>query len=347
MNENKFRLEMAPQEATRQRISDLLHAQVDPKTISDIVGVSRRTVYNIRRAINGGKGITRKSGSGGSNKKRGEVFLGALKAKIEKDPTTSMRKMAAELQVGVRTVRRAVHDDLGLKSYVRTRRHLLTESMKARRLERAQKVMRYIRRQGPTVKIFSDEKIFVVDTVINRRNGRFLAKSKEEVEGTFRTKHPAQVMVLGVVGADGKKMPPYFFKPGERVGADSYYKVLRYHVLPWIKANYPNGNYVWTQDGAPCHTAKKVQNFCRRNFADFWPADFWPSSSPDLNPLDYAIWGVLEESVNATSHPNIESLKAAIIKEWNQMSVDFIVSSCQAFRRRVQSVIDNNGGHIE
>jgi len=152
---------------------------------------------------------------------------------------------------------------------------------------------------------------------------------------------------LGVVASDGKKMPPYFFKTGERVGANSYYKVLRYHVLPWLKANYPEGNYVWTQDGAPCHTAKKVQKFCKDNFADFWPASFWPSSSPDLNPLDYAVWGVLEQATNKTSHPNIHSLKAAVMTEWDKMSTDFVVKSCKVFRRRVEAVIANNGAHIE
>ena len=33
---------------------------------------------------------------------------------------------------------------------------------------------------------------------------------------------------------------------------------------------------------------------------------------PDLNPLDYAISGVLENKTNATSHPNIGSLKTDI-----------------------------------
>ena len=34
--------------------------------------------------------------------------------------------------------------------------------------------------------------------------------------------------------------------------------------------------------------------------------------SPDLYPLDYAIWDVLENETNATSHPNIGSFKIAI-----------------------------------
>ncbi|QQP48901.1 Uncharacterized protein FKW44_009369 [Caligus rogercresseyi] len=32
----------------------------------------------------------------------------------------------------------------------------------------------------------------------------------------------------------------------EKIRKETYYKVLRYTVLPWLKANYPQGNYVWT-----------------------------------------------------------------------------------------------------
>ena len=38
----------------------------------------------------------------------------------------------------------------------------------------------------------------------------------------------------------------------------------------------------------------------------------WPRSSPDINPLDYAISGVLENKTNATAHSNSGSLKTAI-----------------------------------
>ena len=39
--------------------------------------------------------------------------------------------------------------------------------------------------------------------------------------------------------------------------------------------------------------------------------------SPDVNPLDDAIWVVLENETNTTSHPNIGSLKTVIEEEWN------------------------------
>ncbi|QQP53333.1 Uncharacterized protein FKW44_005782, partial [Caligus rogercresseyi] len=48
------------------------------------------------------------------------------------------------------------------------------------------------------------------------------------------------------------------------------------------------------------------------NMANFWSKDMWPSSSPDLNPFDYAVWGTLKKEMNKTSHPNVDSLKTAI-----------------------------------
>ncbi|QQP50003.1 Uncharacterized protein FKW44_010852 [Caligus rogercresseyi] len=77
--------------------------------------------------------ISRKPGTGGHNKKRIGEFLDLLQEDINKDPTKSMRKMAAERNVVPITVNRAVHQDLGLKSFVRTPRHLLTATMEARR----------------------------------------------------------------------------------------------------------------------------------------------------------------------------------------------------------------------
>ncbi|QQP56812.1 Uncharacterized protein FKW44_001603 [Caligus rogercresseyi] len=46
-------------------------------------------------------------------------------------------------------------------------------------------------------------------------------------------------MVLGVVASDRKKMFPLFFKAGEKMCKEIHNKVLRYTVLPWLKANYP------------------------------------------------------------------------------------------------------------
>ena len=194
-----------------------------------------------------------------------------------------------------------------------------------------------------TVKIFSEKKNFTVDQARNRQNDRAVVKRGTPVPPICHTKHPAHLMVLGIVGSDGQKMPLYFFEEGLRVGA----KALRYHVLPWLRKAYPKGNYVVQQDGAPGHTAKTVQEFLAKYFAMFWPKDMWPPQSPDLNPLDYGIWGIMDKNARATSHPNLASLKASVIREWDNLSMEFVANTCRQFRGRLEKAVEADGGYFE
>ena len=54
--------------------------------------------------------------------------------------------------------------------------------------------------------------------------------------------------------------------------------------------------------------------------------------SPDHNPLDYTISGVLENKTNANSNPNIGLLKTAIEEKWNEMSEEFILNHTKHFK---------------
>ena len=68
--------------------------------------------------------------------------------------------------------------------------------------------------------------------------------------------------------------------------------------------------------------------------------------SLDHNLLDYAVWDVLGNKTNATSHPNIGSPKAATEEEWHKMSEEFILTVWKGFQRCVDSITKKNGGHI-
>ena len=68
---------------------------------------------------------------------------------------------------------------------------------------------------------------------------------------------------------------------------------------------------------------------------------------PNLNPLDYALLGVLENETKSISHPNIGSLKTAIEEEWNRMFEEFILKACKLFRSYVDTIIEKRGGHNE
>ena len=71
------------------------------------------------------------------------------------------------------------------------------------------------------------------------------------------------------------------------------------------------------------------------------------ASSLDLNALEYAIWSIIESEVGAEAHENVESLKQAIVKAFNNLDQDVINKSIDDWMRRLDAVIDAQGGHCE
>ena len=94
-------------------------------------------------------------------------------------------------------------------------------------------------------------------------------------------------MYLGLVSSDGRKAPLIRIPKGVKISAAAYIDILSQNLIPWLKSTHPNGNYVFHQDGAPAHTAKKTQAWLAESIEKFIPKSLWPPSIPDLNPHDY------------------------------------------------------------
>jgi hypothetical protein len=60
--------------------------------------------------------------------------------------------------------------------------------------------------------------------------------------------------------------------------------------------------------------------------AKFWTPVDSPPYSPDLNPLDFSVWSVLQEKVLAMPHTSLAALRLSITRQWNQMSPAFVVA---------------------
>jgi inhibitor of nuclear factor kappa-B kinase subunit alpha len=132
-------------------------------------------------------------------------------------------------------------------------------------------------------------------------DGYVQSADPSEVPRVMYTKFPATVMILGVVSNKGQVMPPHFFPQGLRVKSAAYIDVLETVVKPWID-NVCNGMpYVYQQNSAPAHKAEVTQEWMAENFHDHVTPNMWPPISPDLNPLDYYVWSVVERVVN--EHP--------------------------------------------
>src|SRR6218665_338267 len=61
------------------------------------------------------------------------------------------------------------------------------------------------------------------------------------------------------------------------------------------------------------HRAKDTIALLRRETPSFIGPELWPANSPDLNPVDYRIWGLIQERVYQTSIRDIDQLKERLI----------------------------------
>ncbi|UYV82172.1 hypothetical protein LAZ67_21001247 [Cordylochernes scorpioides] len=123
--------------------------------------------------------------------------------------------------------------------------------------------------------------------------------------------------------------------------------VLETVVKPWMDMVAAGRKYVLQQDSAPAHKAKKTQSWLTLNVPSHWGPDIWPPNSPDCNPLDYYVWGVVERDVNKAPHTTIQSVKKAVHTVMTQMDKVIVAKACASFRTRLETVVANNGNYIE
>ena len=196
--------------------------------------------------------------------------------------------------------------------------------------------------------VFSDEKKFDVQHHVNPQNDRIWSRDGEVgLQRVTRAQGAASVMVWAAVTESGRS-PLVFVEQGVKLNQENYRNdILVGSLLPWAKDHFKKRPWTFEQDSAPSHGAKKTQDWLSANVPNFISKEEWPPSTPDLNFLDFGIWGFLESKVSATHHKSLEALKTKLRKEWLKMPQDVIHDSCRSFSRHLQLVIDLNGKHME
>ena len=55
--------------------------------------------------------------------------------------------------------------------------------------------------------------------------------------------------------------------------------------------------FIFQQDSAPAHRARDTVRLLEQTMPAFISPDLWPPNSPDLNPVNYKIWGIVQQRV--------------------------------------------------
>ena len=156
-------------------------------------------------------------------------------------------------------------------------------------------------------------------------------------------KHFSESVVATVTVSKVVKTSVHFINKGTKVDA-SYYRetLLQRCLVPEIRQK-SSDHFVFQQDGAPSRRAKSTVEFPQRTV----PNCMAPPNSPDLNPVDYAVWGALQQSVYRIPISNSDDLKSRVRTCWENLDQQIIDKSVDQWRDRLKAVVRVNGGHVE
>ena len=204
-----------------------------------------------------------------------------------------------------------------------------------------------------------------MDPTFNPQNDRYIrfeTDSDEEKDAADarpeyvpRSKHPQSAMFLGAVASTGEVSPPIWFETGFKLGADRYILELEKTLIPWMKrvahAHGPSAassaHFVFQQDGAPAHRARKTVAFLKDKNIKFWTPEMWPPNSPDLNPLDYGIWSMVARGAVSERPPSVTALKSRVNAYWRSMEPEQIRAVCRRFRHRLEKCVAKKGSYFD
>jgi len=79
----------------------------------------------------------------------------------------------------------------------------------------------------------------------------------------------------------------------------------------------------------------------------FTGPDLWPSNSPDLNPVDYKVWRLMQEHMYKSPIKDVSKPKQQLIEDWSAMRQRVIDEAIDEWRKRLHCCVSAEGGHFE
>ena len=143
------------------------------------------------------------------------------------------------------------------------------------------------------------------------------------------------------------KSPLIFIEKNVKINAKYYITNVLKPISLLLNNHYKDKNWTFQQDGTTSHTVKISQNFCKEKFQNFWSKNMWPPCSPNFNPIDFSVWGILQKRACKKKHHSVESLKRNLLKEWEKLPQDMSCATYENAIKRMRTVCDASRGYIE
>ncbi|KAJ4431746.1 hypothetical protein ANN_20350 [Periplaneta americana] len=171
----------------------------------------------------------------------------------------------------------------------------------------------------------------------------------------FQARHQQQFRINVWAGIVGDCLVGPYVLPARLTGA--IYRDFIQNTLPkLLHEDVPlniRQNMWFMHDGAPAHFSRLVRDTLTGVYHDRWigrggPVQ-WPARSPDLNPLDFYLWGHLKQLVYGADIPDQETLHRRVMEacETIRHHPGVFERVRQSIIRRVHACLEARGGHFE
>lgn len=272
---------------------------------------------------------------------------------VEADPSTSVRRLSHEEGVSKTSVWRILKSQLLYPYHIQRVQGLSPRDFRPR-----SELCHWFLRKIALIPLFlskilfTDEAGFSREGIFNYHNNHFWADvNPHEIS---QRRHQVRFSVNVWLGVIGDVLLGPVFLPNRLNGA-SYLDFLR-NMLPELLDDmtlHERATMWFMQDGAPPHFTLDVRRHLNVTFRNRWIARggpvAWPARSPDLNPLDFFVWGYLKSLVYQTPVENVAELRERIVNGCNVIrQIPGVFERVRvSLSNRLDRCIDMNGGHFE
>lgn len=312
------------------------------------IGVNKLFIYRTLKRYKNTGSIHPVKKPGKKRTTRTRTVIKVVRERIRRNPAQSVRSIGRSLGIPKSCIHEITKLDLKLKGYKKQKVHGLTTANKKARVERCKHLLAW---HADSEIIFSDEKLFLLQDSHNQQNDRVyaakLADAPRDKLAVERFQNVSRVMVWGAISLRGK-LPLHFVDPGVKIDSKYYIEeVLKKQLLPNAEALFQDEYYCFQQDSAPAHKARITIAWMEENLPDFISPKEWPASSPDLNPLDFCVWGYMLSKLTNVKRLNLNEFKNYLVQIWDEMPMDVVRAACNNFKSRLGRVVKEKGDRIE
>jgi len=114
-------------------------------------------------------------------------------------------------------------------------------------------------------------------------------------------------------------------------------------LLPAI--NRMSGNEMFHHDSAPAPHAQQL-NYCVKKRLTSLRINLWPPNSPDLRPVEYEIWAVMQHRVYHRQIHSVDELKRRLTDVWCNPEHSIFDEAIDQWQGRHRGCVHAKGGHF-